>query len=113
MNRHRRSKQKQESRSAHFSIDVCQCSATLWLMEYVGLADLVERWVYTRQGVHGLVRSKGFPAPVFEINKGRTKVWRLVDIEAYEKTHPEVLSEESKQRKIRWYARAISSMARR
>ncbi len=81
-------------------------------MDYVGLADLVERWVYSRQGVHGLARSRGFPAPAFTINKGRTKVWRLADIEAYEKTHPEVFSEEAKQRKIRWYARAISGKRR-
>lgn len=71
---------------------------------YLGPADLTARWVYTRQGIHKLTRTAGFPAPAFTINKGRTKVWLLADIEAYEKAHPELLSEDVKQQKLKaWY----------
>lgn len=70
---------------------------------YVGIADLVARWVYTRQGVHNLVKSASFPASAFTINQGRNKVWRLEDIEAYEKNHPELFDNELKQRKTTGY----------
>ena len=74
---------------------------------YCGIADIVERWIYTRQGVRRFTQHPAFPAPVFAINKGRTKVWRLADIEAFEKEHPEVLDEGAKERKQKGYARAI------
>ena len=74
---------------------------------YLGFADLVKRWVYTRQGVHLLLRHRDFPAPAFVINQGRTKVWRRDEIEAYEQKHPELLDTEIKRAKGRGYARAI------
>ena len=74
---------------------------------YCGIADIVERWIYTRQGVRRFTQHPAFPAPAFAINKGRTKVWRLADIEAFEKEHPEVLDEGAKERKQKGYARAI------
>jgi hypothetical protein len=74
---------------------------------YCGIADIVDRWIYTRQGVRRVTQHPTFPAPAFAINKGRTKVWRLADIEAFEKEHPEVLDEEAKVRKQKGYARAI------
>ncbi len=74
---------------------------------YCGTADIVERWVYTRQGIHKLIRTPDFPAPVFTINKGRTKVWLLADIAAFEKTHPEVSEAGAKDRKLAGYRRAV------
>ena len=74
---------------------------------FCGIADIVSRWIYTRQGVRRLTQSKNFPAPAFTINKGRTKVWKLSDIEAFEKEHPELLDEGAKERKQKGYARAI------
>ena len=74
---------------------------------YLGLADLVARWVYTRQGVHRLMRREGFPAPAFAINRGRTKVWRRADIEAYELAHPELTDEAMKLSKVRGYCIAV------
>ncbi len=76
-------------------------------MLYLGFSDLVYRWVYTRQGVHQLLRSPDFPAPTFIINRGRTKIWRLDDIEAYEQKHPEVTDDDLKRDKVRGYARAV------
>jgi hypothetical protein len=82
-------------------------------VNYVGLQDLIKRWIYTRQGVHKLMRSRDFPRPQFTINAGKTKVWYAPDIEGYEKRHPEVTSEGAKARKIGGYARAIQKGERR
>ena len=71
---------------------------------FVGMADLVARWTYSRMGVHKVSRWEDFPAPAFAINRGRTKVWRLADIEAFEKNHPELTSEHAKSQKQYWYA---------
>ena len=80
---------------------------------YLGFADLVQRWVYTRQGVHRLSRSSDFPAPTFTINQGRTKVWRRGDIEAYERKHPELTDADIKRDKVLGYARAVMKGDRR
>ena len=74
---------------------------------YVGFRDLLKRWVYTRQGLYKLMRNSEFPAPAFTINQGRTKVWRIPEIEAYEITHPEMKNEESKEQKVKGYLRAL------
>ena len=77
--------------------------------EYFALADLQARWIYTRQGVHKLTRSKGFPAPAFTVSLGRVRLWSRFDIEAFERAHPEVFDEGRKQAKIkRHYLAAIS-----
>jgi hypothetical protein len=82
-------------------------------VKYVGLQDLVKRWVYTRQGVHKLTRAADFPEPQFTINTGKTRVWYAPDIELYERRHPEVTSENLKARKVGGYARAILKGERR
>ncbi len=77
--------------------------------EYFALTDLQARWIYTRQGVHKLARSKGFPAPALTVSLGRVRLWSRFDIEAFERAHPEVLDEGRKQAKImRNYLAAIS-----
>ena len=72
-------------------------------MRYLGFRDLLQRWVYTRQGLYLLISREGFPPPAFTINQGRTKVWELSAIEAYEREHPEVTSEAAKRYKVRGY----------
>lgn len=74
---------------------------------YCGILDLMTRWIYTRQGLHKLIKSKDFPASVFTINNGKTKVWLLSDIEVYERDHPEVTDESAKEKKRFGYARAV------
>ena len=74
---------------------------------YLGFRDLLKRWVYTRQGLYKIMRNSDFPAPAFTINQGRTKVWRIPEIRAYEILHPEVMDEYSKQRKMIGYGRAV------
>lgn len=80
---------------------------------FLGFSDLVKRWVYTRQGVHRLLRSRDFPAPAFTINQGRTKVWRRDEIEDYEKRHPELTDNDLKRDKVLGYARAVMKGDRR
>jgi hypothetical protein len=77
-------------------------------MEYVGLVDILRRWIYTRRGVEKMLRRNEFPAPAFAVNAGRTKIWRVADIAAFEITHPEVTSETAKRRKQAGYASALA-----
>lgn len=74
---------------------------------WLGQADLVARWCYTRGGVWKLTGSKGFPAPAFAVNCGRVKIWALSAIEEYEQTHPEVMDSYAKHQKIVGYYRAV------
>lgn len=75
------------------------------MVQFVGMADLVDRWTYSRMGVHKVSKWPDFPEPAFVINKGRVRVWRLSDIEAFEKNHPTLTSEHAKAQKEWWYAR--------
>jgi hypothetical protein len=72
----------------------------------LGIADLAARWSYTRQGVHQLVIRAGFPAPIATVNGGRTRVWLLADVEAFEQGRPELGDEVAKRRKQRGYYQA-------
>ncbi|MGO4574119.1 hypothetical protein [Microvirga sp. 2TAF3] len=61
----------------------------------------MDRWVYTPQGVRKLIRlDKNFPQPVTEINKGKTPVWLISDIEDYERKRPWLWDDEAKRRRI-------------
>ena len=73
-------------------------------MEYLGMSDLVGRWVYTPQGVRKLAKSNGFPKPAFTVNAGRVPVWELPQIEVYEAQHLELFDHRRKLRKQRGYA---------
>jgi hypothetical protein len=74
----------------------------------LGTADLVARWIYTRQGVHKLTRCVDFPEPWGVVNQGRTKLWLLEDIKVFEQQHPEVLNEGHKHQKVVGYYLAVS-----
>ena len=65
----------------------------------LGITDLATRWGYTRQGVHQLAIRSGFPAPVATVNGGRTRVWLLADVEAFEQGRPELGDAVAKRRK--------------
>lgn len=84
-------------------------SAIRWgktMPDYLGFRDLLARWVYTRQGIYKVLRYPDFPAVVFTINQGRTKVWAAGEIAAFEKRHPELLSIERRDWKMQGYHRA-------
>ena len=73
-------------------------------MTMLGIADLRARWVYTAFGIRKLRHKEGFPATAYCINNGKTPVWRIEDIEAYENDHPEVRDMKKKLAKVRSYA---------
>ena len=76
--------------------------------EYLGFRDLLARWVYTRQGLYKVIRYRDFPVVAFEINGGKTKVWRRADIETFEQGHPELLSEAARDFKVKGYYLTMS-----
>jgi hypothetical protein len=62
---------------------------TALLPPLVAQADLIRRWTYSRQGVVNLINNDPrFPVPAGSVNGGRTQLWLLSDIEAYEGTRP-------------------------
>ena len=75
-------------------------------MEYLGIGDLIERWIYTPRGTRKLAKSNGFPKPAFSVNAGRVPVWELPQIEVYEAQHLELFDHRRKLRKQRGYALA-------
>lgn len=81
-------------------------------MDYLGFQDLVCRWpVYTARGLRKLVHRDNFPVPAFTLNQGHDLVWCEGDIARFERTHPEMNSEDAKQRKIRGCAAAALKRA--
>src|SRR5262249_2011456 len=69
--------------------------------ERITLAEILQRWVYTREGIRKLrLRDPEFPEPVVKRPRNRGNGWRLLDIESYEKRRPELLSEQEKHHKV-------------
>lgn len=53
----------------------------------LGLTDIINRWIYTREGVRLLMKyDPEFPAPAGSINGGRNRFWLTSDIALYEST---------------------------
>lgn len=81
------------------------------MSEHLIFADLVRRWVYTRQGLQRLRKTDDeFPKPFAKFrgtNKGSR--WRLEDVEAYEEKRPELLDDRLKKRKVARFALAVLS----
>jgi hypothetical protein len=81
-------------------------------VDFLGFQDLVCRWpVYTARGLRKLVHRDSFPVPAFTLNQGHDLVWCEGDIARFERTHPEMNSEDAKQRKIRGCAAAALKRA--
>jgi hypothetical protein len=74
-------------------------------MEILALADLVDRWTYTRVGIHKLSKRDDFPKPVAVavVNRGRTKIFLVSDIAAYERDKPWLLDENQKSQRQRLF----------
>lgn len=83
------------------------------MVQYVGVDDLIRRWVYTPQGARKIIRTRGFPEPEIVANRGKTKLWFLPDIVVYERAHPELTSNTAKLDKIYGYAIANLKKSRR
>lgn len=75
-------------------------------MTYVNFSDILRRSVYTKQGLVKMAGRADFPAPAFTVGDGKIRIWRLDDIEVFEKTHPELTSEGAKLRKVSGFRKA-------
>lgn len=53
-------------------------------MKLFAIADLCERWGYTRAGVHKLTKTNDFPKPIAMVALGRTAIFVEEDIINYE-----------------------------
>jgi predicted DNA-binding transcriptional regulator AlpA len=58
------------------------------MTKYLGLADLSDRWNYTKSGIHKLIKNDNFPKPFAIINRGKVKIFHEDSISEYEKDKP-------------------------
>jgi hypothetical protein len=70
---------------------------------HLRITDLMSRWVYTRRGIEKLIRRGLLPEP--QITAGRSKLWHVADIAAFEATRPELVSGAAKRNKPPVYQR--------
>ena len=68
-------------------------------MKLLSIADLGDRWCYTRAGIHKLSKHTDFPLPVATVSKGRIKIFREEDIAAYERGKPWLFDGALKERR--------------
>ena len=71
-------------------------------MKLFAIADLCERWGYTRAGVHKLTKTSDFPKPLAMVALGRTAIFAEEDIVNYENSKVGLLkstAQPSKKRK--------------
>lgn len=73
-------------------------------MKLLSIADLCDRWNYSRQGIHNLTNQENFPEPVSIVSRGRIKIYSEESISEYEKGKVWLFSEEAKERRIRLFA---------
>lgn len=72
-------------------------------MQLLSFTDLQTRWGYTRAGVHRLAKGAEFPMPFTIVSNGRIKLFREVDIIAYEQDKPWLFDERQKQQRQRLF----------
>ena len=68
-------------------------------MKLLSIADLCARWVYSKAGIHNLVRTDQFPEPCAIVSKGKVRIFQEEDIEVYEKDKPWLFNQEMKMRR--------------
>ena len=78
-------------------------------MKLLSIADLCERWVYTKAGIHKLTNTEKFPNPIAIVSKGKVKIFKEEDIETYEKNKPWLFDEELKMRRQNWFCALANS----
>jgi len=72
-------------------------------MQLLSFADLQTRWGYTRAGVHKLAKAADFPMPFAIVSNGKIKLFREVDIVAYEQDKPWLFDERQKLQRQRLF----------
>jgi hypothetical protein len=73
------------------------------LMKLLSIADLSDRWHYTKAGIHLLIQRPDFPKPFATVNRGRIKIFTENDIEAYELDKPWLFDENQKRQRQRLF----------
>jgi hypothetical protein len=80
--------------------------------ELLSIPELSRRWIYTREGIRRLVtRDTLFPPPAALIRRGgigRTRLWELHDIEAYERTRLHLTDPDEKRQRQKRHLGAIA-----
>jgi hypothetical protein len=72
-------------------------------LSLLSIADLKERWCYTKAGIHKLASLEDFPKPIAKVNKGKLSIFTKDDIQAYEKDKPWLFNQSLKLSKQRGY----------
>jgi hypothetical protein len=83
------------------------------LYDLVSIGDLAQRWTYTREGIWRLAkRDPHFPKSVTVSPTRGTRLWRLTDIESYERSRPWLTNEDEKRRQRRLLLKRIAAGSR-
>lgn len=72
-------------------------------MQLLSFSDLQTRWGYTRAGIHKLAKAADFPMPFTLVSNGKIKLFREVDIVAYEQDKPWLFDERQKRQRQRLF----------
>jgi predicted DNA-binding transcriptional regulator AlpA len=69
------------------------------IMKLLAIADLCDRWSYSKAGIHKLIRTEKFPRPISLVSRGKVRIFTEEDIETYEKGKPWLFDQEIKRRR--------------
>ena len=68
-------------------------------MNLLSITDLCDRWIYTKSGIHKLVRAEDFPKPFSMVSRGKIRVFKEEDIEIYEYNKKWLFNQELKKQR--------------
>jgi hypothetical protein len=68
-------------------------------MNLLSITDLCDRWIYTKAGIHKLVRTEDFPHPVGLVSRGKVRIFKEEDIKIYEHNKPWLFNQELKKQR--------------
>lgn len=68
-------------------------------MNLLSITDLCDRWIYTKAGIHKLVRTEDFQHPVGLVSRGKVRIFKEEDIKIYEHNKPWLFNQELKKQR--------------
>jgi hypothetical protein len=68
-------------------------------MNLLSITDLCDRWIYTKAGIHKLVRKEDFPKPFGLVSRKKVKIFKEEDIKIYEHNKPWLFNQELKKQR--------------
>ena len=69
------------------------------MVKLLSIADLCDRWLYSKAGIHKLVKTEKFPKPFAIVSRGKVRIFKEEDIEVYEKDKPWLFNQDMKRRR--------------